>query len=73
MKDFDAYTIGLCYASVCSSLSPRETVKRMNAQHPTGIRHRWKLAPDKTFKTGQPNPCPCENNPSTHKHYLLVC
>lgn len=71
MKEFDAYSVGPLSASVCSSLGPEETVKRMNEEYPTGIESPWSLAKDTHFKTGQPNPCFCEQNPSTHMHYLL--
>ncbi len=72
-KDFEAYSIGLVCASVCSSLSVKETIKRMNFTHPTGISSQWKLSKDKEFATGQTNPCPCKDSPGTHKHYLLNC
>lgn len=71
--DFVAYSIGLCYAGVCSSLSPEETAERMNIANPTGISSPWKIAEDATFESGQPNPCPCDMNPETHKHYLMSC
>lgn len=73
MQDFDAYAIGPMVASVCSSLSPTETVERMNTEHPTGISSAWSLAPDERFASGQPNPCACERRPETHRHYLLEC
>jgi hypothetical protein len=67
---FNPYTVGLCYASVCSSLSPEETIERLNLEHPTGIAP-WTLA-EEPFRTGEPNPCPCPDH-SNAKHYLLVC
>ena len=70
--DFEAYSIGLGYASVCSSLSLAETTERLNLQHPTLISSPWTKA-DEKFKSGELNPCLCERNPSTHKHYLFVC
>lgn len=72
-KPFDCYSVGICYASVCSSLTPEETEARMNTEQPSGTTHGWKLARDATFKAGAPNPCPCHDHPETHKHYLLEC
>ena len=72
-QDFEAYSIGPFCASVCSSLTPDETVARMNVMHPSGTRNGWMLSDDKTFRQGGPNPGPCERNPETHKHYLLNC
>lgn len=72
-KDFEAYSVGIIHASVCSSLSPEETVERANAELPTGISSKWSLSKEPAFADGQLNPCPCVDNPETHKHYLLVC
>jgi hypothetical protein len=71
-KDFDIYSWGLCYASVCSSLPIEEITERVNRELPTGIKNKWKLH-DEPFKTGEANPHPCEANPETHKHYLFSC
>lgn len=71
-KPFDAYAVGLCEASVCSSLGKAETRARLNRQRPTGIKSRWRLAKE-SFATGEPNPHPCENFPETHNHYLFDC
>lgn len=73
VKDFEAYAVGTVSASVCSSLSLEETEKRLNLEHPTGISSDWKLSEDTEFAQGQSNPCPCERNPKTHKHYLFNC
>ena len=72
MKEFEAYAIGLIYASCCSSLSAEDTEKRLNAEHPAGTMNGWKIA-EEPFKSGQPNPCPCHDHPDTHKHYLFWC
>ena len=69
--DYEAYSVGLCCASVCTSLSLAETTRRLNLEHPTGIAP-WKKV-DEPFRTGEPNPCQCNENPKTHKHYLFVC
>ena len=72
-KDFEVYSVGLVHSSVCSALTPEETVARANVELPTGIGSQWSLSEEPTFSGGQSNPCPCEENPETHKHYLLVC
>lgn len=72
-RTFVVYTIGICSASVCSTLSVEEITKRINEEHPTGIQSKWEPSDNKEFKDGQSNPCACEQYPSTHKHYLYVC
>lgn len=69
--DFDIYRAGLCFASVCSSLPLNEVKARMAAEF-TGV-GPWLLSDDAEFANGQPNPCPCENAPETHTHYLFSC
>lgn len=69
--DFRIYTAGLCCASVCSSLPKKEVGRRM-ARELTGV-GPWHLSKDKTFSGGEPNPCPCNENPKTHTHYLFNC
>lgn len=71
MKEFEIYSKGLCYTSVCSSLPRPEVEKRMRLEL-TGINHNWTLA-KKKFRSGELNPCPCNENPKTHKHYLFEC
>ena len=70
--DFQVYSEGLFVTSVCSSLDQEATVARM-ATIPSGIRAGWVLSEDETFRTGEPNPCPCEDKPETHMHYLFNC
>jgi hypothetical protein len=72
-SDFEAYSVGICQASVCTSLSLRQAMKRLNAEHPTGIRSKWRISSDATFATGQKNGCPCDAHPATHRHYLFTC
>ena len=72
----DAFTIlsiGVVYASVCTSLTVEEATEALNRAAPTGISSAWALSDDKTFANGTPMPCPCEPNPATHKHYLFNC
>lgn len=68
-EEFTVYSEGLCFASVCSTLSQEETERRM-AQRLCGTTNGWTLA-DGPFETGQPNLTPCNNNPTTHMHYLF--
>lgn len=70
--DFECYRLGLCTASICTSLPIEEAVERMNQENPTGINSPWSLS-DSTFQGGEPNPSPCNESPETHKHYLLEC
>lgn len=68
------YTFGIVHCSVCAPKDmPREQVEtETNLAHPTGLDHGWKIAPDKTFKDGEPNPCPC-NDTNDCQHWLMVC
>jgi hypothetical protein len=71
--EFTAYAVGICYASVCTSLeSINEVARRLNAEHPTGV-GRWHPSEDPTFADGQPNPRPCDDHPATHRHILFNC
>lgn len=72
IDDFIVYSTGLCYSSVCTTLSDKEEIaERMNMGHPTGISSRWQVATE-PFKGGEPNPCPCPDHPG-RRHFLLVC
>lgn len=70
---FWAYSLGLCSASVCTSLPDDQATDRLNAEHPTGIDSRWSIADGPTFANGQPNPRPCDSWPDTHRHILFHC
>jgi hypothetical protein len=65
------YGLGLCYASVCTDMAPDEATVALNAECPTGLDHGWHVA-DEAFKTGEPNPSPCERGGDS-KHYLFTC
>jgi hypothetical protein len=71
MKEFEAYAVGICAASVCTSLPVAKAAARLNAECPTGV-GPWRISSE-DFKGGQPNPCPCDRAPATHKHYLFNC
>lgn len=70
--NFVAYSVGICYASVCTELSLKEATARLNCEQPTGLDHGWHIA-DEPFGSGESNPCPCNTHPETHKHYLFAC
>lgn len=74
-KEVDVYAIGMCYMSVCAPIEfDIDAIELIvNMRHPTGIERKWTMSADSTFITGQPNPCPCDGNPLTKKHYLLDC
>jgi hypothetical protein len=70
--DVEIYSEGLLSMSVCSKLSPEETVARVNQINPSGTENGWQISSDKTFRQGASNPCVCEVDPD-RKHYLLNC
>ena len=67
------YAVGICAASVCveKDATPKEIEREVNARHPTGVTP-WAMSEDATFKGGEPNPCPCPDEPD-RVHYLLNC
>jgi hypothetical protein len=73
MEPVVVYSNGIVHCSVCTSIKNRKKLTdAVNAMNPTGIRSRWQIAEDKAFRTGEPNPCPCEQDPR-RKHYLFTC
>lgn len=70
-----AYAVGICAASVCAAAdaSPDEIADAINASYPTGISSRWRVSGDPTFASGEPNPCPCNEEPESRRHWLLEC
>jgi hypothetical protein len=71
VKEVDIYCIGPLSCSVCSSLSPEETVTRVNELHPSGTKKGWVISNQEKFASGEPHPCHCQDHPETHKHYYL--
>lgn len=65
------YSRGLCFMSVC-------VVKDASAEEieasvgPSGTRRGWRMSEEKTFRTGEPNPCQCKDY-RDRLHYLLEC
>lgn len=71
----EVYRAGPVSLSCCApaSMPIDDLTDEVNRQHPTGISSGWSFAvEDKTFATGQPNPCPCERDPD-RRHYLFHC
>lgn len=69
---FVAYAVGFVCASVCTDLTDEEATERLNWDHPTGV-HPWEVSADETFRTGEPNPCPCPDAPAPRRHILFNC
>lgn len=70
--EFIIYAMGICSASVCSSLPMADVQARMRSLE-TGVESRWEWAELENFRLGEPNPCPCNKKPDTHRHYLFHC
>ena len=60
MNDFIAYSVGICYMSVCvlKEMDKDLIESKANVEHPTGVQP-WKIAVE-DFRSGDPNPCPCD-------------
>lgn len=72
MDDLTVYSMGLCYASVCTTLPDAEATSRMNLEHMPGTSHGWQIA-DEPFRNGDPNGRPCDQRPASHRHLLFEC
>lgn len=68
---FEIYARGFCFMSVCTDLPLDQVAARANAEEPTGIRTPW-VVHHKPFRTGEPNPAPC-NQHQGRIHVLLSC
>jgi len=77
IPDFEIMGSGMVYVSVCTRLSDEDTTKRvneeMNIDVPDRAKMEWKISSDKTFASGEPNPCKCQKWPETHRHILYTC
>lgn len=72
MPEFTAYAVGLCAASVCTSLDDEQATARINAERPTGVAP-WTISPDATFADGtSTNPMPCPDD-ARNRHILFQC
>ena len=70
--DFEAYSIRLSAASVCTSLTIKEAAERLNTDHPTGIKRSWVKSVEPAFRDGKLNGCQCPNH-KTNRHWLFTC
>lgn len=70
----NVYALGIVCASVCAPehLDAEQVADALNRQEPTGISSRWRVSDDPQFRSGQTNPCPCEQD-SSRRHWLLSC
>lgn len=72
-QEIAVYANGIVHCSVCTNVRGKKKIEVLvNMKNPTGIYSRWRISKDK-FRDGSSNPCPCEKNPKTHKHYLMEC
>ena len=71
--DFVIYKSGFVHMSVCTTLPPDEIVARANRESTTVIESCWAIDDAGVFADGSEMPHACERNPSTHRHWLLVC
>lgn len=69
------YALGLDTLSACapSSLTIAEVEAELNLISPTGIDSLWTWAQGESFKSGHPNPNPCDQEPQSRVHYLFHC
>lgn len=74
MSDIQVYSSGLCYCSVCApkEMEAAEVAEATNGANPTGLDHGWSVSSDPTFRSGQSNPCACEQD-NSRRHWLLNC
>lgn len=69
-SDVNIYAEGIAYMSVCAPVGWEPGHVVAEACRLRGA--VWQLSPDPTFRTGEPNPNPC-NKDSQRVHYLLEC
>lgn len=69
--DFIVYSEGICFASVCTTLSVDDATKELNTRRPSGLHHGWSLSKE-SFATGQSNPCACDQD-AARRHMLFNC
>jgi hypothetical protein len=71
---FYVYKSSVCYMSVCviAAMETYQIEAMANQANPTGLDHEWAIA-NEPFRSGEPNPCKCNNDPANRKHYLLSC
>lgn len=71
-EELEIYAVGFVYCSICTNIKSKRRIEEIvNRINPTGISSTWKISKE-NFRTGQPNPCPCEQKKG-FKHFLLEC
>lgn len=66
------YRVGLLAASVCTNGTVENAIEYMNDFHTTGLDHGWALSTD-VFRGHDSNTTSCNQNPTTHTHFLFEC
>ncbi len=73
MIEFEVYGLGICCASVCTSLPIADAEARLNSVQPTGIDSKWEFSKNKFFANSKViNGCDCPDHVG-NKHYLFNC
>lgn len=74
MSAVTVYSMGVVCCSVCApaDMDGDAVAAEVNRAHPSGTESGWSVSQDETFRTGQPNPCACEADPS-RRHWLMDC
>lgn len=74
MEAIIIYSMGICSMSICvkKDLKKAFIEKEINKMSPSGVPTKWQISKDKTFRSGQTNPCQCKEN-DNRLHYLLNC
>jgi hypothetical protein len=69
---FEVYREGFLFMSVCTDMTPEEAERYAQVVKPSGTMQGWRISKDK-FRTGETNPCPCDQHPLTRIHILFDC
>lgn len=69
------YAVSLLCMSVCvpADMDTEEIERRANRQNMCGLAGGWRISKDRSFRTGEPMPGPCDEHPATRQHWLLEC
>lgn len=72
MDKVEVYALGALSCSVCApeSMTPEEIIAGTEKEYPCGTTAGWQISKSKTFKGGQPMPCPCEQTKG-RQHWRL--
>ncbi len=69
------YAQGALSMSVCvpKDWLRDKVIEEVNRKSLCGTTNGWMISDDKTFKGGQPMPCPCDKFPDARLHYFIEC